>query len=238
MPDKIKLVNDPLPYEVAEELNTLRTNLLFSGDDIKVVMVTSCVENEGKSTIALNLAISLTEIGKKVIFLDCDLRKSVISHHAVMPPKWYGLTHFLTKQCEISSALMTTDIPNLFTILAGPVSPNPTKLLSSASFKSMLKALRATADYVIVDTPPLGMVVDAAIIAQHSDAAILVLQSGQDKRALVHEVQEKLERTGCPILGVVLNGVNRSKNGYYYSKKYQSGYYKKYDHYYKSEDKK
>lgn len=231
MGDIIKLNREPLSYEITEELNTLRTNVIFAGSDVKTIMLTSCLADEGKSITAMNLAVSLTELGKKVFFVDCDFRKSVLRQQADMPKKWYGFTHYLTGQCAFSDALYQTNISNLYVIFAGQVPPSPTKLLSSDLFGKTMKAMRNSVDYVIVDTPPIGMVVDAAIIGQHCDAGILLLESGNIRYENAREAKEKIENVGCQLLGVVLNKVDRAKAGYYYGKKYQKYYKNKYYRY-------
>lgn len=225
MSDVIKLLRDSYPYEIREEFNTFRTNLLFTGSKNKVIMLTSCTENEGKSTIALHLSVFLAEIGKKVYFIDCDLRKSILPRNFAMPKTWLGLSHFLSGQCEPEQIIYRTNNERLFVTFSGMVPPSSTKLLSDPSFHKFLTAARKTVDYVIVDTPPLGMVTDAAIIAPSCDGAVIVIEAGTNKRTLAKEVVEKLEVTGCPIIGAVLNKANRTKSGYYYGKKYKHYYY-------------
>jgi capsular exopolysaccharide synthesis family protein len=227
MANSVQLLRRSFSYEITEEFNTLRTNLLFAGKDVKTIMFTSCTENEGKSTIALNLAYFLTEIGKKVFFIDCDLRKSILKRNFVMPKKWYGLSHFLSGQCRLQDIIYRTNVESLYVTFAGAVPPSSTQLLSNEMCGKFLKSSEEIVDYVIVDTPPLGMVVDAAIIAPFCDGAILVFASGEIKSALSKDVKEKIESTGCPVLGAVLNKVDHVKTGYYYGKKYKN-YYQSY----------
>ena len=119
-----------------------------------------------------------------------------------------GLTDFLAGTADLSNGLCDTNIENLFVIQAGPVSPNPTALLQSENFATMIDTLRKYFDYVIVDTAPIGMVIDATIITQKCDASILVTASGETKRRDVLKAKEQLEQTGIPCLGVVLNKIN------------------------------
>ena len=136
-----------------------------------------------------------------------------------------GLSHYLSGQCSLSEAVYATDTSKLHVLFASSVPPNPTELLSRDLIKDTLTSLHDIYDYIFFDCPPIGMVVDAAIIAEYSDAAIMVVESGGVTRKLIIEAKEKLEASRCPILGVVLNKVE-PKRGKYYGK-----YYKKYEKY-------
>lgn len=170
-----------------------------------------------------NLASSMAELGKKVLLIDADMRKSVMVSNVKEGTVDRGLSHYLSGQCNLADAVYRTNIPGLHLLFAGPVPPNPTELLSAELFKQTMDPLRELYDYIIVDSAPLGLVVDAAIIAQCCDASILVIESGVVKYKFAQSVKEKLEATGCPMLGAVLNKVDRKKTGKYYGK-----YYKKY----------
>ena len=221
-----------MSYAMTEELKTLRTNISFCGEDKQVIMVTSSLSGEGKTETSLKLAYSLTELKKKVLLIDTDLRKSVMISRAKATGVDNGLTHFLAGQCTLADVVMSTNIPRLHMVFAGPQAPNPTELLSTERFKGMIESARAVYDYIIIDAPPLGLVVDAAIISEQCDGSILVVESGEVKRKLVQSVKEKLEVASCPILGVVLNKVDRKKNGHYYGKYYGKAYGKQYGKYY------
>lgn len=147
-----------------------------------------------------------------------------------------GLSHFLSGQCNIADAVVATNVPKLHLLLAGPLVPNPTELLSSSRFSGMLESFRKIYDYIIIDTPPLGLVIDAAIVARQSDGAILIVESAKTKYRMAQEVKTKLEATGCSILGVVLTKVDRKKQRGYYTKYYGKNYGKKgYGEYYSAE---
>lgn len=218
---------EPLSYATREEMKTLRTNVLFCGSDKQVIMVTSAVMGEGKTQVSTRLAASLAELKKKVLLIDMDLRKSVMASRLHAENVELGLTHFLSGQCTLTDAVMVTNIPRLHVIFSGPYAPNPTELLSSERFQKMLESLRTLYDYIIIDAPPLGMVVDGAIIAKNSDGALFVLESGVVKYRMAQSVKEKLEGADCPVLGVVLNKMDRKKNGRYYGR-YYGKYYGKY----------
>lgn len=221
---KINITIDEKKYAQREQIKTLRTNIQFCGDDKKVIMVTSCLPGEGKTEISIELAKSFAEMGKKVILLDLDIRKSVMLSRLNIGTKLEGVSHFLSGQCTFSDTIVATNIPGLHLVLAGPAVPNPTELLESKRFMSMIEALRGAFDYVIIDCPPLGLVIDAAIIAKQCDGSIIVLESGETKYRLAQQVKAKLERAEVPILGVVLNKVEMKKNKGYYSKYYGTKY--------------
>lgn len=226
---RVNVVTEELTYGVTEELNTLRTNLLFAGKAKQVLLVTSCVSGEGKSNTVFNLAVSLTELGKKVLIVDCDLRKSVMVKRVEQGKVDKGLTHYLSEQSNLVDVVYGTNVKDLHIVFAGPVPPNPTELLSSNLFKVTIESFREMYDYILIDSAPLGMVIDAAILSEVCDASILLLESGNIKYRFAQEVKEKLEKCSCPFLGVVLNKVNRSKSSKYYGKQYKKYYGNKYE---------
>ena len=210
---KLNLSDDD--YRSNEAYKSLRTNIEFSGVENKVIAITSCTPNEGKSTVSLMLAKSLAEAGKSVLFVDADLRKFVlIGRHRVMQDL-KGLSHFLSGQAELNEVLCKTEQAGLYTIFAGPVPPNPAELLGSKRFASFIMSVRKVYDYVIIDTPPLGSVIDSAIVSKNCDAAILVISAGMISYKFARTVKEQLDKAGCKILGVVLNKVDMKSNKYY-----------------------
>lgn len=217
---------DKLPYFLEEAYNSLRTNLWFCGKDVKVVAVTSCIPNDGKTSICINLARSIAESDKKVLLIDADMRKSVIAGRYRIGNAPNGLSHLLAGHCELEDALCGTNIDNLYMILAGPVPPNPSELLSSDEFKKLVNNVREEFDYIIIDTPPLGSVIDAAVVSKRSDGVCLAVSANQISYRLAQKVKEQLEKSGCRILGVILNKVKIKSRGYY--SKYYSKYYGKY----------
>ncbi|HEL2174794.1 tyrosine-protein kinase [Streptococcus suis] len=197
---KKELVN-----KTEEYFNAIRTNIQLSGADIKVVGITSVQSNEGKSTTAASLALAYARSGYKTVLVDADIRNSVVSGFFKPMTKITGLTDYLAGTTDLSQGLCDTDIPNLTAIESGKVSPNPTALLQSKNFENLLATLRRYYDCVIVDCPPLGLVIDAAIIAQKCDAMVLVTEAGNVKRSSLKKVKEQLDQTGTPFLGVILN---------------------------------
>ncbi len=200
-----------------EYYNALCTNIQLSGDKLKVISVTSVNPGEGKSTTSINIAWSFARAGYKTLLIDGDIRNSVMSGVFKSREKITGLTEFLSGTTDLSHGLCDTNIENLFVVQSGSVSPNPTALLQSKNFNDMIETLRKYFDYIIVDTAPIGFVIDAAIITQKCDASILVVEAGGAKRREVQKAKSQLDQTRKPFLGVVLNkfNVQREKYGSY-----------------------
>lgn len=200
-------------HYLQEAYKTLRTNLQFCGQDIKVIAITSCDENEGKSTIALNVAASLAEIGKNVLFIDADMRKSMVVARSTELRGVQGLSEVLSGQEALYNCVYSCQKPNLHLLFAGKYPPNPAELLSGEYFSVLLKNSRKVYDYVIVDTPPLGRVIDAAVIAANCDGVALVIGSKKTTSRDAQNVVAQLKKSGCTILGVIRNFVSvRSKH--------------------------
>ena len=218
-----------------EYYNSIRTNIQFSGRDLKVITLTSAQPGEGKSTTSVNLAISFARAGFRTLLIDADTRNSVMSGTFKSNERYQGLTSFLSGNAELSDVICDTSIDNLMIIPAGQVPPNPTSLIQNDNFKAMIETVRGLYDYVIIDTPPLGRVVDAAIIAHSSDTSLLVTKPGVDKRRTITKLREQLEQSGSVFLGVILNkyDIHLDKYGSYGS----YGGYGSYGNYGKSEEK-
>ena len=195
---EITLKNLTKDYRSNEAYKTLRTNIEFSGSDKRVIVFTSCTPNEGKSTVSLSLAASLAEGEKRVLFIDADLRKSVMMGRHKITGELNGLSHFLSGQAELKDVICKTQNQGLSVILAGVVPPNPAELLGNHRFEAMLDGARKAYDYVITTI----------------------------SYKFARTVKEQLEKAGCPILGVVLNKVDMKQNKYY--GKYYGSYYGSY----------
>ena len=154
-------------YRTREAFKTLRSNIEFCGGDVKIVAVTSCTPNEGKSSIAMEMAKAFAEAGNKTMLIDADMRKSVLMGRYRTGAVKLGLTHCLIGKAEYPDVICSTNINNLYMTFSGPVPPNPSELLGGERFLSILKVLRNSFDYVIIDTPPLGSVIDAAVAAKN-----------------------------------------------------------------------
>ncbi len=223
----IELETKNLPFGMTEEVKNLRTSITFAGDSIKSVLFTSTMTNEGKSTITIEIAKSFAELNKKVVLVDTDLRKSILKMKLVSGKMKYGITHYLSGQCEIDDIIYhntSQGLENLYLIPTGPTTKAPTELLSTDKLSKLLDKLKSEYDMVIIDTPPVGTVIDAAIIAPHADGAIFIVESGKADYRAVQKAIERFEASGCKVLGVALNKVDKSKNsyGYYkYKEKYE-----------------
>lgn len=193
---------------IKEYYNALRTNVQFLGKDIKVIAITSTSENEGKSMVSINLAISLAELGLKTVLIDADTRKSVMAGRFKFKNKINGLTNYLSGSSPIEDIIYETDVNNLNIIPAGQVPPNPTGLLQNRNFNIMIDVFKEYYDYIIIDTPPIGAVVDAAIISRKCDGFAIVVESNKIKKKVLEKSKEQLEKAGSKFLGVILNKVD------------------------------
>lgn len=212
---KLKLpgTND---YFTQEAYKVLRTNLQFCGQDVRVIAVTSCNENEGKTTVSLQIAKSLAELGKQVLVIDADMRKSVMTGRNTNAKNVVGLSEVLTGMVKLGDAFYSTQYPNLQIVFAGQYPPNPVELLSGKYFKALLAETRKVYQYVIVDTPPLGLVIDAAVVAPNCDGTILVIGNTTVRYRQAQNVVAQLEKSGSKVLGVVRNNTKKKNGAYYY----------------------
>lgn len=238
--ETVRLRNlDERSYMKKESLRAIRTNIQFCGDDIKTIVITSSIPNEGKSTVAFELARSLTEAGKKVVLIDTDMRKSVLvgrlRARTFKGDEIFGLSHLLSGQKTLADVLYATQLPNLYMVFAGPSVPNPTEILEKRYFKELLQFSRQQFDYVLLDCAPIGAAIDAALIAKHCDGAILVIGQGMAGTRMISGVKKQLEDSGVQILGAVLNKVKMEKS--HYGKYYGSYYGHYYGNYYNKEKK-
>ena len=203
-------------FMAEEAIKRLRTNVIFSGADVRTVGLTSCNESEGKSTVALNLAASLAQTGRHVLLLDTDLRKSVLIRGITHDSHIYGLGHYLSGIKRAEEIIYGTDIDNFNIIFAGARVPNPAELLGSSRFNSFVQALRERYDYVIVDTPPIGRVVDCAVMSSVLDGILLIINAQNNSFKLVKSVKSRLEQAGGKLIGAVLNKVDFKERRSYY----------------------
>lgn len=214
-------------YSKNEAYKTLRTNLMFCGSDKKVIGFTSCLPAEGKTTTVMHLARALTEIGKRVLVVDSDMRRSMAAARYGVTGVQYGLSQYLSGQVETKDIICQTQFPGFHIIFAGYYPPNPVELLDSERFRAFVAAMRKEYDYVLIDNPPVVEIVDAIVTAKCCDGAIFVIAKGADSIRQVKACKQQIEKTGCPILGVVLNSLNHRK---IYGRK-RKDYYGKYFRY-------
>lgn len=221
-----------LDYKCEEELNTLCTNLSFYGRAVKRIMVTSCIASEGKSFITMNMMRTLASLGKRVALVDADLRRSMTdASYGVryMQQDASGLTHYLAGLCELDEALYSTNIPGTLMVPVGHEVSNSLLLLNSERFTILLDRLSEIVDFVLVDAPPVGVIIDAAEIAKSCDGTLFVVQYNSIGRRQLLSAKQQIERTGCMILGAVLNNVTMDT---YSSKHYYGKTLSSYNSYY------
>ena len=217
-----------------EAVNTLCTNLSYCGSDIRKIMVTSRYASEGKSYVSMNLMRSLAALGRRVVLVDTDLRASGIQSDYRLrysSETHYGLSEYLSGHCKLEEALYQTNIPGAYMMPAGHEAPNPLQLLDTDTMKKLIEWLGAQFDVVIVDTPPVGVLVDAVALAKFCDGALLVVGYRKGKQQEIGDAVRHIKQTGCKMLGAVLNDVkfrNLSNKYYYYSSERYSGHYNKY----------
>ncbi|MGN0336609.1 MAG: CpsD/CapB family tyrosine-protein kinase [Lachnospiraceae bacterium] len=230
-----KIVMDDLPelpYAVEEAINRLRVNISFLGSDIKTIMVTSTMPNEGKSFVSLHLWRQLAQAGIPTLFVDIDLRKSVLvekySMHREDDQTMHGTSYYLANKIPLSEVVFQSEIPNGYILPNVDNVINPSMLLESNRFKMMFEQMKAAFRYVIIDVPPLNLVSDGEKIGSLCDGSILVVRGGETPKTMVKNSTNQIERAGCPLLGIVLNRVKGSGSGYYYKKYGGGSYYGKY----------
>jgi non-specific protein-tyrosine kinase len=217
---------------VSEAFRSLRTNIQFASVDkpVHTLLVTSPSPEDGKSTVAANLSISLAQSGLRVALVEADLRRPQV-HKKMNLPNRYGLSSvFVQPQSAVNGALQKTEVSNLMAITSGELPPNPAELLGSGRMSDILGQLGKHLDMIVLDTPPVLVVTDSAVLATRVDGVLMVVKPGKTKQAAFRQAIEQLNRVGANILGVVLNDVEVKSSRYRYS--YYRNYYYTYHKYY------
>ncbi|EPE63547.1 tyrosine-protein kinase YwqD [Exiguobacterium sp. S17] len=212
--DLITLANPKSP--ISEQYRTIRTNLEFTsiGQKLQMINVTSASTGEGKSTTAANLAVVYAQLGKRVLLIDCDLRKPTAQFTFNLSSQ-AGLSTILVGRILLDRAIQKTGVERLSLLTAGPIPPNPTELIASDQMVELLDEVRRQYDIVILDAPPMMQVADARLLANIADGTILVIGCENSERQLVLKAKEQLERTGTHMLGLVLNKRKSRRHKYY-----------------------
>ena len=210
-----------------EAFRTLRTNLQFLSPDShpQVIVVTSALPGEGKSTSAINLALSLSQAGARTILLEADLRRPKVPVYLEFSTMAEGMSELISGQKKMSAATIksmvrTEDISGLDVLLSGKVPPNPSELLGSAKFDELIALLRKQYEYVIIDCPPLLPVTDAAVVAAKADGAVLIVHAGVTKKPHFIGSRDAVMAVGSTILGVVINKIPEASLEYEYGYRY------------------
>lgn len=208
--------NDP-KNPAAEAYRVIRTGIQFAqaGKELQTIALTSCTPNEGKSTTIANLAVVLTQAGKSVLLIDCDMRNPTVHKNFNLSNK-VGLSSCISMGIALSDAVQKTSIEGLYALTGGVIPPNPSELLGSEQMKNVLQRAKEQYDYVLIDTPPVMPVTDALIVGRFVDGMILVIASAEIKVEMARDVKNQLVNAGANILGVVLNKVRSEHHGYGY----------------------
>ncbi len=214
-PTSLIALRDPQSL-AAEAYRTLRTNIQFSSLDkpLQTLLITSTAPDEGKSTTLANLAVTMAQAEQRVIVVDCDLRRPSL-HTLFGLANEPGLTNVILQQNDMPLPLQATGVPGLSVLASGPLPPRPADLLGSRRMEALIARLRAEADIILFDTPPVIAVTDAAVLATRLDGVLLVLQAGKTRRDRAREARRQLEKVKANLIGVVLNNA-RPEAGYGY----------------------
>jgi len=222
---RIELVAEHLPKsQMSEAFRALRTSLLLSRADHppQVILVTSALPREGKTTAAANLAVTLAQLGDRTVVVDADLRKPGVGRLLNLGSgKYAGLTSYLAGVSSLDLVIVPhPTIPNLDAIPTGPLPPNPADLLSSHKFVEAIAELRTKYKFIVIDSPPVMAATDAVILSVQTDGVLLVVRSGETPKEAFTRTRDLLVSVKCNILGVILNAVDAHAPDYYYSYRY------------------
>ena len=200
----------------AEAYRSLRSNIEYSSfdDEYRVIVVTSSVAGEGKSTTSGNLAIALAQSGNSVLLVDCDMRKPSI-HKMFKISNAAGTAELLLRK-KLFEEVANKYNENLTIITAGKIPPNPSEMLASRAMTAFIKEMKKEFKYIILDTPPLQAVTDAQVLSTKADGVLLVVRAGSTKREMVFNSVDLIKKVQGKVIGTVLNGVENKKNNYYY----------------------
>ncbi|GIV98060.1 MAG: tyrosine protein kinase [Herpetosiphonaceae bacterium] len=213
--DQLITIRDPRS-PAAEAYHVLRTNIQFSSLDrsLRTLLITSTAPDEGKSTTLANLAVTMAQGEQRVILVDCDLRRPSL-HTLFGVPNEQGLTTMILSD-DAAPPLQETGVPGLLLLTSGPLPPRPADILGSRRMEAIIQRLKEQADIVLFDTPPVGAVADAAVLAGRVDGVLLVVEAGKTRRDRAREAKRLLEKVNANLLGVVLSNARVEKDRYQY----------------------
>ncbi len=222
---RTETISDKSKFAIVESYKSARSNIMFSlsADDDKLFAVTSYSKGEGKSTVSANLAISFSKMEKKVLLVDCDLRRPNI-HNIFKIENQAGLSNVIGKMVEFEDVIHRNVLPNLDILPSGTIPPNPSELLCSPKFTNLIKKLYEEYDYIIFDTPPIGVVADALLLKDIIAGFVVVLRERSTTHGDVQNIMDSMKLADAKILGFVKVGCTsnkkRSRRGYYYYQYY------------------
>lgn len=219
-----------MPFYYVEAYKSLRTNIQFltGSAGVRSIVVTSTIPEEAKSNTVANLAMALSEAGRTVVLVDCDLRKPVMHKYLKIGHNTRGVSNVLSGQCTMEEAIVHLEGSSVYVLPAGTLPPNPSELLSQKQMEALVRRLRASFDYVIIDAPPISVVTDAAIIGRMVDGALYVVRSQFVPAKAVQTSVAKLRDAGVNVLGTVITRYNPKtslkSSGYSYTYSYDYNY--------------
>ena len=225
------ILNDDTPWTVKEAYKTMRTNVTLSLPDEghRVIAFTSAEPHDGKTTNAINFAISLAQIDKKVLLVDCDLRKPMVAKMLNIESS-PGLSDMISGQARARDVMVRPAGYGIDVIPAGTLTPDPTLLLQSSRMKMVIQELKKIYEYIVVDLPPATVVTDASILAELMDGFLLVVRHQETDYRSVSDMMEQLKLANAQIIGFVYNGTGSGEDRYYKNnygyRKYGYGYYR------------
>lgn len=212
---------------VAECLRAVRTNLLFMSPEkpLKTILVTSSGPQEGKTTTATSLAVTMAVSGNRVLLVDADMRRPRV-HRIFGASNHAGLSSLIVGDGSLATLVCETIVPNLWLLPCGPVPPNPAELLHTTAFQQLVEEMSRQFDRVIIDSPPVGVVADAVVIGTQVDGTLIVIKAGQTNRDVARQAVRQLKDVNAPVFGAVLNNLDLNDQKYgQYSYYYRYGYY-------------
>ncbi|MCA9566074.1 MAG: CpsD/CapB family tyrosine-protein kinase, partial [Myxococcales bacterium] len=219
---------------VAECCRSIRTNLHFMSPDQKLgaLLVTSAGPREGKTSTAVSVATVMAQSGNRVLLVDTDMRRPRL-HRALEQENTLGMSNLILGENTYEEAIQRTVVPNLDLLPCGPIPPNPTELMHTERFRTVIKELRSRYDRVIFDSPPVIAVADSMILGNFVDGVLFVIRSGQTNKEVVRRAKMNLEGINAPILGAILNDLDLEDRAYRYH--YYYSYYSRYGQYYEED---
>ena len=218
-------ISEKSKFAIVESYKSARSNIMFSlsAEDQKVFAVTSYAKGEGKSTVSANLAISFSKMERRVLLVDCDLRRPNL-HNIFKVENTIGLSNVIGKMADFEDAVKHNVIPNLDIMPSGTIPPNPSELLCSPGFEKLVKGLIDEYDYIIFDTPPIGVVADALLLKDRVAGYVFVLRERSTTHGDIQKMLESIKLADTKILGFIKVGCTQNKKragrGYYYYQYY------------------
>ena len=229
--ESFEVLSDSSSFVYSEGMKALRTNIEFvaATDACKVIMITSAVSGEGKTSMSINLAVALAQNGKRVLVVDCDLRRPKIQRYLrIKTAQDCGTSTVLNGTADLDSAIGYVEELGIYVMLSGTVPPNPSELLASNNAAKMFERIRDRFEYIILDTPPVTVVSDAAVMSKYIDGAVMIVRQNYASRNQLIDAVERLRTVDTKLLGAVFNHYNSKLDheyGYGYTDTYYSGYY-------------